>query len=108
MHCSELSGIIGALACLFSICSKFNITDVDVDFRYNGLETLKGANKYDESATTVIGHFNLISTVYKLIYICPFNITFSYVRGYRDKISTALTIFEELNIVVDARARATL
>jgi len=93
---------------IWSICRRYNILHVKVDFCCDGLEALKGSVRHETPSTTNISYFDLISTVYKLINDGLFTIFFNHVKGHQDRTLVYLSMWEELNIVVNARVKLAL
>jgi len=69
--------------------------------RCDGLEAIKLAKRKDEKELINISYFDLVSTLKKLISNSISKYVFDHVKRYRNECSTRLTIWEELDMVVD-------
>jgi len=107
-HRSEISGIIRVVCHLKRICMKFNLQNVSVELRCDGMEALRGTETYHHNQSTNIRYFDLLSTLDRLINESPIQIIFNHVNGHRDRTSTRLTLWEELNVIADIRTKVAL
>ena len=109
-HRSELSGLIGAVRHIHSICERHNIQTGHIEIGCDGQEAYKIATRYDWKHTTSMGHFDLSSCLHQLLRQSTLHWSFRHVSGHQDKIKAIvdLTIWEQLNMVADAYAKVAL
>jgi hypothetical protein len=88
---SKLGGLGGALYHWQSIAIRFDLPDVDMEIRSNGLEAIKAVGRFEYKLTTNIAQYNIISVLHQIIKGMEKRLIFDYIKGHQDEVT------EELN-----------
>ena len=107
-HRSKVGGLIGALRHWDYLSQNHNLVDVEVEVRCDGLEAIQNAKHSSDPTKLNIGHFDLVSTLRKVILSLPSEVKFNHAKGHRDDVSKNLSLWEKLNVMVDLRAKMAL
>ena len=109
-HRSELSGLIGAVQHINLICQQHNIQQGYIELGCDGLEAYKVATRHHFRPSCNIGHFDLASTLHRLIQNSQMTWTFRHVKGHQDDTVDiqSIDIWGRLNMVADAKAKVAL
>ena len=79
-----------------------------VEIRYDSLEAILVVERYKYKLNLNIAHFDMIILLHKLIKSLPTRPKFNYVKGHQDTRGYRLSMQEELNILVDIKAKLVL
>ena len=109
-HRSELSGLIGTIHHLNTICTQHNITQGSVELGCDGEDAYRTATRYMYTSSSKHSHHDLTSKLHTLIKESPITWTFRHVKGHQDKIKEldTLDIWEQMNVKADELAKAFL
>ena len=104
---SELMGILALITHIVKLCIKYHIKEGTVHIGCDGKGAIDAImNKY-ESVQTSRKHFDIISSIHKLIDLTPINWTFRHISAHQDDVKSydELNRWEQLNVEADTIAK---
>jgi hypothetical protein len=104
---SELCGLLGSVYFATTLVKHKGITKGKIRVGCDGLSAIQQIRKYKITQTPLRKHFDLISSIRRLMRDSPIEIELFHIKGHQDDVPyNVLDRFETLNVVMDSHAKA--
>lgn len=106
---SKLTGLLGIVVCVFSLCKAFNIQQGKVTVSCDGLAALNNAFAYEDELPPTVQHFDLLMAIRHWKKRCPITWCTKHVKGHQDDNPwNVLDRWATLNQAMDLKAKQRL
>jgi len=102
---AEIYGIYAILFTLTELCIRHNIKSGSIIIACDNKAGLQNSLVYDTKANTNQSSFDILWAIHALKCKLPIQIRPQHVKGHRDRVTSDLTFLEQLNCLVDFRAK---